>query len=227
MHLNELKNFGGNVAKEFSMVSVEYALHINHIQKAREHFERECCSFLNDVTCFINKRFDDLNSRSLQIEFENVDNCKTSTMGHAKNFWVNSHYNILVKMGKSKNSKREIIGTFMTGISYDQTENAFTWYNKFANSNVLDPQIDERCLTKIMHFIEASDKGKSIFPNFQTEKFDEIYFTNAIVDEKFQKKFEDTINNSIKFLSEAISESEKFREFHGKAAVNKVLKHAA
>jgi hypothetical protein len=207
------------------MVSVEYALHINHIQKAREHFERECSSFLNDVTCFLNKRFDDLNSRNLQIEFNIIDNCKSSPMGHSKSFWINSHYNIMVKMGKNKNSKKEIIGTFVTGIGFDSTENSFVWYNKFTNDNVLCPQIDERCESKIMSY--TTEQREQYFPNFQTHKFDEVFFTNALLDESFIKSYEDTLNNTIKVLSESITESEKFREFHGKATINRVIKHAS
>lgn len=209
---------------KFSMVSVEYALHINHIQKAREHFEREAASFLNDITCFLDKRFEDLGARNLKIDFVNNESCKTSTMGNARNFWIYSQYDILAKVSKNKNSKRKVIGHFVTGINFDQTENAFTWYCKFHNTNELDPQIDEACEQHIMHMPEA--ERLALFPNFQSHKFDEFFFTNWIIDEEFSKDYQETLNSSIKILSQAITGSSKFQEFHTQAAVDKVLKYA-
>jgi len=212
------------VDNKFSMVSVEYALHINHIQKAREHFERECSSFLNDITCFLDKRFEDLSSRDLKIDFVSNESCKMSTLGNARNFWIYSQYDILARVSKNKNSKRRIIGHFVTGISFDQTENAFTWYCKFHNTNELDPQIDEMCEQKIMHMNE--EERDKVFPNFQSHKFDEFFFTNWIIDEDFHKDYQTTLNSSIKILSQSITDSPKFQEFHTKAAVSKVLKYA-
>lgn len=209
---------------KFSMVSVEYALHINHIQKAREHFERESSSFLNDITCFLDKRFEGLRSKNLKIDFVSNESCKTSTMGNARNFWIYSQYDILAKVSKNKNSKRKVIGHFVTGINFDQTENAFTWYCKFHNTNELDPQIDEACEQHIMHMPEKD--RQSLFPNFQSHKFDEFFFTNWIIDEDFSKSYQETLNSSIKILSQAITGSSKFQEFHNQAAVDKLLKYA-
>lgn len=221
----EPKTSGENMDKKFSMVSVEYALHINHIQKAREHFERECMSFVNDISIFLDQRFEDFSSKGLIVEFRNADSKKTSPMGHSKSFYVYSNYEILVKLGKSKNSRRGVIGNFKSGVHFDQSENAFCWYILFHNTNELDPQIDERCEQKILHLDEET--RAKIFPNFQTQKFDDLYFTNRVLDADFNKNYEEALNMTLKILAESISESEKFQEYNTKAQINKVLKQVA
>ena len=216
------KNLGENMDKKFSMVSAEYALHINHIQKAREHFERECLGFVNDMTIFLDQRFEDLSSRNSVVFFQNAEKMKTSPMGHAKSFYGHSNYEIMVKLGKSKNSKWGVIGNFKTGIQFDQTENGFCWYILFHNTNELDPQIDERCEQVILRLDE--EKRKTTFINFQTHKFNDLCFANIFIDAEFNHDYKAILNESLNILIASIAESEKLNQINTKTQVNKVFK---
>ena len=211
--------------KKLSLISTEYSLHINHIQKAREHFERECCSFLNEVSVFLNKKFEEVNSKDVKLEFRCIDECKTGNYSHAKNFWINSSYAIHVKMGVSTNSRKEVIGHLRTGIEFDQTDQMFNWFMKFENENTLDPQIDERSLSKIMSY--PQEKKCELFGNFDKVKYNDLYFFKKILDDTFDKNFEPSVNHSFNILVESIVECDKFVEFHGKRTVNRIRKIAA
>ncbi|MCY4645217.1 MAG: hypothetical protein OXB88_11425 [Bacteriovoracales bacterium] len=209
---------------KLSDVAIEYALHINQIQKAREIFERECNGFMNDLCCYLNRKFTELYDKDCKLYLAINEDLKISPSGHAKSYYSICKYPIKMKSGKSKNSRYETLGYFQTGIEFDTFFQTFCWITKFHNNDTFDPQFDERMMTKIKKFDQ--EEQDRLFVNFGQINFDGLYFSKKLIDDKFDFDFKVSIDPIIKILLSTIIESENFINVLGKSEHNKIVKVA-
>ena len=213
------------MSNKLSEVSIEYALHINQIQKAREIFERECGGFMNDLRCYLDKKFSELYEKDCKLYFETDEGLKISPSGHAKSYYAMCKYPIKMKAGKTKGARYESIGYFQTGIEFDTSFQTFAWITKFHNNeDVLDPQLDEKMVAKIKNF--SKEEQENLFANFEQINFDGLYFSKKLIDQKFDLKFKNSIDAMVWVLLSTIVGSEGFINTLGKSEYNKVMKIA-
>ncbi|MCY4524495.1 MAG: hypothetical protein OXB84_07140 [Halobacteriovoraceae bacterium] len=207
----------------FSEISVEYALHINQIQKARDIFERECNGFMNDINYYLNKKFSVLHEKDCKLYVENCKELKISPSGNAKSYYSICKYPILIKNSRKKMAKYSTLGHLQIGIEFDDSLQAFAWTTLFHNNEeVLDPQLDEKMLAKIKSFNQ--EERDSLFQNFEQINFDGLYFQKVLIDNKFNMEFKKHIDAVVQILLSTISESEDFINSLGEAASNKIMK---
>ena len=211
--------------KKFSEISVEYALHINHIQKARDIFEKECNSFMNEISGYLYKKLEELYSRDCKLYLETDDRLKVAPSGHAKSYYSMYKCPIKIKSGRSKSSRYETLGYFQTGIEFDNHAQAFLWTIKFHNNEeVLDPRLDENVFSNIK---ASQGEQENVFINPEQINFDGLYFHKQPIDENFNFDFKKTIDTSISILLSTIANSENFLKTLGKSEHNKIMKIAA
>ncbi len=198
--------------KKFSPLSLQYSLHINHINKAREHFEHEMASFIGDVSDILRSS---LNEKFLEKEGLSIEECdvnKLSGSGRLYSLNVRTSFKIMFKP-KGKTSKRFEIGQINTGIKFEDNLQNYSWFLNFHNSNKLDRQIDERCRDMI-HQLKGEEKES--FQNSIHYKSDSLYFFKKEVNESFSKDIEEPIFGVCEMLLQSIRRSEDYLKIYAK-----------
>ena len=210
---------------KLSEISIEYSLHINQIQKAREIFERDCNGFMNDVSCYLDKKFTSLYEKDCKLYLEIGEGIKIAPSGHAKSYYSICKYPIKMKRSKAKSARYDNVGYFQTGIEFDNSLQAFIWMIMFHNNEeILDPQLDERMISKIREF--SQEDQSILFNNFEQINFDGLYFQKMLIDDKCNLDLKAPLDASVKILLSTIAESENFIKILGKSEYNKVMKIA-
>ena len=205
--------------KEFSDIAIQYALHVNHVQKARDIFESDCNSFINRIHNYLDNKFENLNHK---LVFKTDNAPKISPSGHTRSYWSSVKYKITMKSGKTKSSQFKTVGEFETAIRYDESYKQFAWVTVFYNKDYLGSQLDEKMFDKIRE--KTEEEQKDSFCNFEKIRFDGLYFQKRIIDEKFSPNFKKSLDSAIDVLISTIADSERLIEALGIRESNKIKK---
>tara|TARA_R110002072_G_scaffold534_6_gene3967 strand:- start:147957 stop:148586 length:630 start_codon:yes stop_codon:yes gene_type:complete len=132
-----------NDFKKLSPISLEYALHIPHMMKAREIFETEVATFQNSVVQQLNNLFETEECKSKGFSIA-IDKKASRTSGSCI---MTSYYNEkkLTIYYKSPGKARKNVGKLVSKVFFDSARQNYSWKLFFKNEDKWDDQIDERC----------------------------------------------------------------------------------